>query len=90
MGGMLPERPRIQCGYRGTYQHRVVNATGTQTEVSGKLLILRERQQAVRVTESKCLLADAERCSRCPKGGQGTASRSRKLAELGESLRRDT
>ena len=26
-----------------------------KTEVSGQLLILRERQQAVRVTESKCL-----------------------------------
>ncbi len=55
---ILPERPRIQRGYRGTYQPTVVNRTN---EVTGKLLILRERQQAVRVAESKCL-------QRTPKG----------------------
>ncbi len=56
--GMLPERSRIQCGYRETYRHRGVV---TPFEVSGKLLIPRERQQTVRVTESKCL-------QRTPKG----------------------
>ncbi len=52
MGKVLPERPRIQYGYRGTYHHGAYRAT---LEVSGKLPILRERPQAERVTESKCL-----------------------------------
>lgn len=38
------------------------------TEVSGKLLILRERQQTVRVTESKCL-------QRTPKGVRAARKR---------------
>jgi len=75
--GILPERPRIQCGYRGTYHH---GALPCDNEVSGKLPILRERQQAVRAAESKCL-------QRTPKGARvarkgiggllpGTGSRS--------------
>ena len=68
--GMLPERPRIQCGYRGTYHHAAL-ACDTY-EVSGKLLILRERQQAVRVTESKCL-------HRTPKGVRAARKGTRRL-----------
>ena len=57
ISGILPARSRIQCGYRETYQLRCL----TVHEVSGKLPILRERQQAARAAESKCL-------QRTPKG----------------------
>jgi len=52
ISGIRPARSRIQCGYRETYQTTVVL---TVHEVSGKLPILRERQQAARAAESKCL-----------------------------------
>ena len=74
--GILPERPRIQCGYRGTCQSMMHNH-GT-TEVSGKLPILRERQQAVRVAESKCL-------QRPPKGVRVARKGTRGLLPGAES-----
>jgi len=74
--GILPERPRIQCGYRGTCQSMMRNH-GT-TEVSGKLPILRERQQAVRVAESKCL-------QRPPKGVRVARKGTRGLLPGAES-----
>ena len=41
------------------------------SEVSGKLLILRERQQTVRVTESKCLLRTPQGVRAARKGIDG-------------------
>ena len=69
MGGMLPERPRIQCGYRGTRFHGF--AAMQHNEVSGKLLILRERQQAVRATELKCLQRTSKGVRAARKGTGG-------------------
>ena len=74
--GVRPERPRIQCGYRGTYQVRRMPCD--TYEVSGKLPILRERQQAVRVTESKCL-------HRTPQGGRAARKGIRGLLPRAES-----
>ena len=74
--GILPERPRIQCGYRGTCQHGCT--TVRHNEVSGKLPILRERQQAVRVAESKCL-------QRTPKGVRAARKGTRGLLPGAES-----
>ena len=42
-----------------------------KTEVSGKLLILRERQQAVRATESKCLQRTSKGVRAARKGTRG-------------------
>ena len=67
--GMLLERPRIQRGYRGTYQSRRMPCDTYQ--VSGKLPILREGQQAVRVTELKCLHRTSKGVRAARKGIRG-------------------
>jgi hypothetical protein len=77
--GILPERPRIQCGYRGTYQNTVGNRA-TQRSV-------REVANPPGAATGRACgrvevpTADAERCPCCPKGDRGTASRSRKPVE---------
>ena len=72
--GVLPERPRIQYGYRGTCQVRRMPCD--TYEVSGKLLIFRERQQAVRAAESKCLHRTPQGVRAARKGTRGLLPRA--------------
>ena len=59
ISGVLPERPRIQYGYRGTYQDGLTPSdTPSVREVADSF---GRGQQAARVTELKCL-------HRSPKG----------------------
>ena len=78
-GGVLPERPRIQYGYRGTRETWLVSRV-TQRSV-------REVANPSGAATSRACsrvevpTTDAERCPSCPKGDRWIASRSRKLVE---------